>query len=133
MSILNVPIQINRGNTSPLISSLSIGEPYFDTQANTLYIKSNDSVIKVNITGESNSTRTLVSNSGLFNFNIATSTCSVGGFDISTNKWTASSSNVTVGNMKVDDLRTTILTSEMYGRSFPANPSNGQLFFKLAE
>ena len=133
MSILNVPIQINRGTTSPLIRSLSIGEPYFDTQANTLYIKSNDSVIKVNISGESNSTRALISNSGLFNFIIDTSTCSIGGFNISTNKWTASSSNVTVGNMKVNDLRTTILTSEMYGRNFPANPSNGQLFFKLAE
>lgn len=131
VSILNVPIQLNRGNVSPSINSLYEGEPYFNLSTNSLYIKSN-SKIDVNITGQSNSTATLKSKNNLFNFDINQNSCLIGGFTISENSWNASITT-NINNIRIGNLGTTILSSEMYGKTFPSNPSNGQLFFKLAE
>lgn len=132
LSILNVPVQINRGSQVPTSSMLLEGEPFLNVTTGTLYIRSNSGV-DINISGQSYSTQSLQHTSGLFNFNINSSSCSIAGFDITSNNWRATSSSVTVRNMRVSELRTTVLTTEMYGRSFPANPTNGQLFFKLAE
>lgn len=133
MAILNVPIQINRGNLSDLslITSLKEGEPYFNTLDDTLYIK-NSNHIAVNISGSSYDTSILQHENGLFDFDITRNNATIGGFNITSNTWTALNSNVTIGNMKINNLRRTVLTTEMYGNNFPANPQVGQLFFKFA-
>ena len=54
MSILNVPIQLNRNNGGPL-SQLLDGEPFFDLSTNTLYIYGSVSKLTtVNISGNTN-------------------------------------------------------------------------------
>ena len=131
MSVLNVPIQINRGESNPSLTNLSEGELYCNLSTSTLFMKASTSV-DVNITGQSNSSKNLISNQNLFDFNIDKSSFSIGGFTVTNSLWD-SLYGVTLNKIKITNLGKTILTSEMYGKNFPSNPSHGQLFFKLAE
>ena len=137
--ILNVPIQLNRGSSNT--PSLSDGEPYFNTNTQTLFIQGAKG-IQVNITGDSASTGKLVSNqnSNFISLNRDSSTLNLGGLYFSyrgSSEYSAmpvlDTINFTLGSIKLSDVRTTTLRQEeMYGTSFPSNPIKGQLFFKFA-
>lgn len=144
MSILNVPIQLNRNNGGPL-SQLLDGEPFFDLSTNTLYIYSNVSKLTtVSISGNSKSTSSLRSSHSRQLFEVDNTTLNdfiyVGGLKMeklgtgNTNfVLDAESRNVQISNVKIQNQRLTTLSSEMYGNDFPKSPKIGQLFFKLAQ
>lgn len=128
MSILNVPIQINRGTSVP---KLLEGEPFLNISNNYLYV-GGTKVSDINISGESARTLSIVNNNGIFNLSATSPTATFGGFTVSSNSWNASSF-VTVSSIRPSNVGKTVLNTEMYGRTFPSNPVKGQLFFKLAE
>ena len=128
MSILNVPIQLNRGTSVP---KLKEGEPFFNTSNNYLYI-GGTKVSDVNISGQSAKTLRIVNNNGLFDLSATGSTASIGGFQISSKSWT-SPELITISGIRPSNVGKTVLNKEMYGKTFPSNPVKGQLFFKLAE
>lgn len=139
LSTLNVPIQINRGNSAPNQNNLLEGEPYFDLSTQTLYI-SNGSSVNINVSS-SNSTSRLAqkSNTDIFSFNSENTYCYIGGLHVSVDSnlnyelSSQSRRNVTLDGVYLSDQRVVTLRSgEMYGNSFPANPKVGQLFFKFA-
>ena len=144
MSILNVPIQLNRNNGA-VSSKLLDGEPFFDSSTNTLYIYSDRSMSKdVNITGNSKSTSSLTSTQSkqLFNVNnTADDIMYVGGLNVKklTNTNTnflldAESRDVKISGVKIQNQRLTTLThGEMYGTELPKTGEKGQLFFKIAQ
>lgn len=146
MSVLNVPIQINRGTFSLSVGNeLAIGEPFFNLDSNTLYIKSSDSnLCTVNITGNSTSTssmRNRVSNN-LYDFTEQFSYCTLGGYHITRTALTANSevftyspttnASIIINSPQVRTLGITTLSNSMYGRSLPSSGSNGQLFFLIS-
>lgn len=128
MSILNVPIQLNRGTSVP---KLKEGEPFFDTSNNYLYV-GGTKVSDVNITGESAKTLSIKNSNGLFDLSASASSANIGGFKVSSGSW-VSSTMLTVSGIRPSNVGKTVLNAEMYGRTFPSNPVKGQLFFKLAE
>lgn len=156
MSILNVPIQLNRGtSTSFEVTNLPLseGEPYFNLSNNTLYIKSSSS-IDINISGYSDQTRKLeFTTPQLFTANATSSKLNVGGFNVQPNttntQYTFSPGNsnnvITISDFKINALRSIILRSYsssttlgpgVYGTKSQMesikNPQKGQLFFALA-
>ena len=156
MAILNVPIQLNRGTSTPFEVTnlpLSEGEPYFNFLNNTLYIKSTKS-IDVNISGYSDRTRMLqFSDPILFTANATNSVINVGGFNVQPNtantQYTFSPKNsnhvITISDFKINALRSitlrgynssTTLGPGVYGTKSQMesirNPQTGQLFFALA-
>ena len=128
MSILNVPIQLNRGTSVP---KLKEGEPFFNTSNNYLYV-GGTKISDVNITGESSKTLSIKNSNGLFDLSAASSSANIGGFKVSSGSW-VSSTMLTVSGIRPSNVGKTVLNTEMYGRTFPSNPVKGQLFFKLAE
>ena len=128
MSILNVPVQINRGTSVP---HLNEGEPFFDLSDNYLYV-GGTKVSDINISGQSAKTLRIVNNNGLFDLSATESTASIGGFQISSESWT-SPGLITISGIRPSNVGKTVLNTEMYGKTFPSNPVKGQLFFKLAE
>ena len=128
MSILNVPVQINRGTSVP---ALKEGEPFFNLSDNYLYV-GGTKISDVNISGQSAKTLRIVNNNGLFDLSATGSTASIGGFQVSPGSW-ASSTMLTVSGIRPSNVGKTVLNTEMYGKTFPSNPVKGQLFFKLAE
>ena len=76
MSILNVPVQINRGTSVP---KLKEGEPFFNLSNNYLYI-GGTKISDINISGQSARTLRIVNNNGLFDLSATESTASIGGF-----------------------------------------------------
>ena len=116
MSILNVPVQINRGTSVP---KLKEGEPFFNLSHNYLYI-GGTKVSDINISGQSDRTLRIVNNNG------------IGVFQISSESWT-SPELLTNSGIRPSNVGKTVLNTEMYGKTFPSNPVKGQLFFKLAE
>ena len=128
MSILNVPIQLNRGTSVP---KLKEGEPFFNTSNNYLYI-GGTKVSDVNISGQSAKTLRIVNNNGLFDLSATGSTATIGGFKVSSGSWT-SVTMLTISGIRPSNVGKTVLNAEMYGSKFPSNPVKGQLFFKLAE
>lgn len=128
MSILNVPIQLNRGTSVP---KLKEGEPFFNTSNNYLYI-GGTKVSDVNISGQSAKTLRIVNNNGLFDLSATGSTATIGGFKVSSGSWT-SATMLTISGIRPSNVGKTVLNTEMYGKTFPSNPVKGQLFFKLAE
>lgn len=128
MSILNVPVQINRGTSVP---KLKEGEPFFNLSNNYLYI-GGTKVSDINISGQSDRTLRIVNNNGLFDLSATESTASIGGFHISSESWT-SPELITISGIRPSNVGKTVLNTEMYGKTFPSNPVKGQLFFKLAE
>lgn len=146
MSVLNVPIQINRGTFSLSVGNeLAVGEPFFNLDSNTLYIKGSDSnLCTVNITGNSTSTssmRNRVSNN-LYDFTEQLSYCTLGGYRITRTALTASSelftyspttsASIIINSPQVRTLGITTLSNSMYGKSLPSNGFNGQLFFLIS-
>ena len=143
MSILNVPIQLNRYNGAAY-GELLDGEPFFDLSTNTLYIYSSISKLtSVSITGISKSTNSLTSRLGRQLFEVNNNTPNefiyVGGLNIQrlsqhSNRFllAAQDRDITIDSVKLQNQRLTTLSSEMYGKDFPGSPKNGQLFFKLA-
>lgn len=146
MSILNVPIQLNRYNGAAS-GELLDGEPFFDLSTNTLYIYSSISNSRhVSITGSSNSTNKLTSRHSRQLFDVDNTTPNdfiyVGGLKIekfSTGNidflLDAEGRDVQISDVKIQNQRLTTLSSEMYGKDFPRTPKPkiGQLFFKLAQ
>ena len=128
MSILNVPIQLNRGTSVP---KLKEGEPFFNTSNNYLYI-GGTKVSDVNISGQSAKTLRIVNNNGLFDLSATGSTANIGGFKVSSGSW-KSATMLTISGIRPSNVGKTVLNAEMYGSKFPSNPVKGQLFFKLAE
>lgn len=143
MSILNVPIQLNRYNGA-VWGELLDGEPFFDLSTNTLYIYSSISKLtSVSITGNSKSTNSLTSRLGRQLFEVNNNTPNefiyVGGLNIqrlsqNSNRFllAAQDRDITIDSVKLQNQRSTTLSSEMYGKDFPGSPKKGQLFFKLA-
>lgn len=128
MSILNVPIQLNRGTSVP---KLKEGEPFFNTSNNYLYI-GGTKVSDVNISGESAKTLSIKNSNGLFDLSVSASIADIGGFKVSNGSW-VSLTMLTVSGIRPSNVGKTVLNTEMYGKTFPSNPVKGQLFFKLAE
>ena len=128
MSILNVPIQLNRGTSVP---KLKEGEPFFNTSNNYLYI-GGTKVSDVNISGQSARTLRIVNNNGLFDLSATGSTATIGGFKVSSGSWT-SATMLTISGIRPSNVGKTVLNAEMYGSKFPSIPVKGQLLFKLAE
>lgn len=125
MSILNVPVQINRGTSVP---PLKEGEPFFNLSNNYLYIGGTD----VNISGQSAKTLRIVNNKGLFDLSATEPVANIGGFQVSSGSW-VSSTMLTISGIRPSNVGKTVLSTEMYGKTFPSSPVKGQLFFKLAE
>ena len=128
MSILNVPIQLNRGTSVP---KLKEGEPFFNTSNNYLYI-GGTKVSDVNISGESAKTLSIKNSNGLFDLSVSASTADIGGFKVSSGSW-VSLTMLNISGIRPSNVGKTVLNTEMYGKTFPSNPVKGQLFFKLAE
>lgn len=128
MSILNVPVQINRGTSVP---KLKEGEPFFNTSNNYLYI-GGTKVSDVNISGESAKTLSIKNSNGLFDLSVSASTADIGGFKVSSGSW-VSLTMLNISGIRPSNVGKTVLNTEMYGKTFPSNPVKGQLFFKLAE
>ena len=128
MSILNVPIQLNRGTSVP---KLKEGEPFFNTSNNYLYI-GGTKVSDVNISGESAKTLSIKNSNGLFDLSASASTADIGGFKVSGDSW-VSLTMLNISGIRPSNVGKTVLNTEMYGKTFPSNPVKGQLFFKLAE
>lgn len=128
MSILNVPIQLNRGTSVP---KLKEGEPFFNTSNNYLYI-GGTKVSDVNISGESAKTLSIKNSNGLFDLSASASTADIGGFKVSSDSW-VSLTMLNISGIRPGNVGKTVLNTEMYGKTFPSNPVKGQLFFKLAE
>lgn len=128
MSILNVPIQLNRGTSVP---KLKEGEPFFNTSNNYLYI-GGTKVSDVNISGESAKTLSIKNSNGLFYLSASASTADIGGFKVSSDSW-VSLTMLNISGIRPSNVGKTVLNTEMYGKTFPSNPVKGQLFFKLAE
>lgn len=146
MSVLNVPIQINRGTFNLSVGSgLAVGEPFFNLDSNTLYIKGSDSnLCTVNITGNSTSTSSMRNgvSSNLYDFTEQLSYCTLGGYHITRTAISASSevfsyrpvtsASIIINSPQVRTLGITTLSNSMYGRSLPRNGFNGQLFFLIS-
>lgn len=128
MSILNVPIQLNRGTSVP---KLKEGEPFFNTSNNYLYI-GGTKVSDVNISGESAKTLSIKNSNGLFDLSASAPTADIGGFKVSSDSW-VSLTMLNISGIRPSNVGKTVLNTEMYGKTFPSNPVKGQLFFKLAE
>lgn len=128
MSILNVPVQINRGTSVP---KLKEGEPFFNTSNNYLYI-GGTKVSDVNISGESAKTLSIKNSNGLFDLSASAYTADIGGFKVSSGSW-VSLTMLNISGIRPSNVGKTVLNTEMYGKTFPSNPVKGQLFFKLAE
>lgn len=128
MSILNVPVQLNRGTSVP---ALKEGEPFFNLSDNYLYV-GGTKISDINISGQSAKTLRIVNNNGLFDLSATGSTASIGGFQVSSGSW-ESLTMLTVSGIRPSNVGKTVLSTEMYGKTFPSNPVKGQLFFKLAE
>ena len=109
MSVLNVPVQINRGTSVP---KLKEGEPFFNLSNNYLYI-GGTKVSDINISGQSDRTLRIVNNNGLFDLSATESTASIGGFQISSESWT-SSELLTISGIRPSNVGKTVLNTEMY-------------------
>lgn len=140
MSVLNVPIQINRGNSGIASTYLKEGEPYINLSNKVLYV-GGGSDPHVNISGYSATTNNLTyeSDSHLVSLDRYSGPQYLGGFQIrstATNVYSFQPVNtsvyVTLSGMYINNLRTTtLMAGEMYGNNFPSNPVTGQLFFKI--
>lgn len=137
MAVLNVPIQLNRGNSAPANNSLLEGEIYLALDTNTLYTAYNNTT-NLNISGYASQLYN-AADTVLFNFNRNLPICTLGGLNISYNniestyEFTADT-NARISGIRLNNLRRTVLSTEMYGSTLP-DPSTaitGQLFFKYS-
>lgn len=142
MSVLNVPLQINRGNyTTSTSSSLLEGEPFLDSITGTLYVKSIRNS-DVSITGKSGSTNRLynINNSWMFNFDATNpSSCTIGGYKVDyiiegtkTRFQFYPQTDIIINSTQLRRLETTTLSNSMYGTSLPSSGEDGQLFFLIS-
>lgn len=142
MSVLNVPIQINRGTfDSTIRSNLKDGEPFFDLDSNTLYIKDSNSYT-VNISGNSERTNKLynINNSWMFSFDATNpSSCTIGGYRVDyiiegtkTRFQFYPQTDIIINSTQLRRLETTTLSNSMYGTSLPSSGEDGQLFFLIS-
>lgn len=130
MGVLNVPIQINGGTSVPTTSTLNLDRELYVTDEKDLYVNTSSNVGKVNC-GISDQTRRIShSNTSIFDFNVLSTTFSLGYLRYNNRVFTASG-DVTFSGIGINNLDSLILSTNIYGTRLPSSGTNGQVFFVL--